>query len=139
VIQATEKNFNQSYDIALAHAVLHGTFYQSLMNAFAYGVNPLVKRKWRELLQEMRVQKSLWPICFLQPSDGGAAGKSATTTNAAPAGGAAAVGRSSSSNKAISIEDDFVTPRTTDDDGGGGSGRDDDLTKHQTSASIGMT
>lgn len=69
ILQATDPNFNKSYDIAMAHVLLHGTFYQSVMNSVAYGWNPLVKEKWTELYLQIKGKKSLWPILFIQPND----------------------------------------------------------------------
>ena len=69
ILQATDPNFNKSYDIAMAHVVLHGTFYQSVMNSVAYGWNPLVKEKWTELYLQIKGKNSLWPILFIQEDD----------------------------------------------------------------------
>jgi len=71
VAQASFKGYNQSYAFALAHVIFHGSFYQSVGNFFAYGLNGPVRERWSVLIAEMRDSGNFCGLlCSLQvPND----------------------------------------------------------------------
>jgi len=66
VAQAAYGGANSDFSFALVHVLLHGTFYQSMGNAFAYGLNDSVKAKASELAGVIRSSRSLRPLLEME-------------------------------------------------------------------------